>query len=246
MDYQELVKLFSTPRLERYLQAVGGDEIKAAELYQQSQILASYYFALIGSFEIMLRNKINNHFSKQYQNTTNEWLLWMSNYDSPLDTNSTRNTHNHLNVTISKIKKEMRNKNQSGIPTNNKVVSSMALGFWNTLFFKDEFIALGESIIDIAPNIPTPSGRNSAFYLKKYKRTEFGNRLNLITTYRNKVAHHDQIVLASDNTFYLRPLTLLERYINELTEYMGEMTDIYTPVIELISQQKTRLGNIVR
>jgi hypothetical protein len=246
MDYQELVRLFSAPRLERYLEAVVGDEVKAVQLYQQAQILASYYFALIGHFEIMLRNKIDQHFSKQHQNQTTQWLLWLGHRGSPLDINITRNTHHHLNETIRKIKREMRNKGQSDTLTNHKIISGMTLGFWNTLFYKDEFITLGESIIEIAPNIPLPAGRDSAFYLKKYRRTQFSNRLNLITAYRNKIAHHDQIVLAGDNTLYLRPLGLLERYINELTGYVGETTDVYAPVFEHIRQQQTRLGNIVR
>jgi hypothetical protein len=140
----------------------------------------------------------------------------------------------------------MRSKGQGDNPANGKIISGLTLGFWNTLFFKDEFIVLGESLTDIASHLPLPLGKNSTFYLKKYRRTEFSNRLNLITTYRNKVAHHDQIILAGDNTFYLRPLVLLERYVHDLTAYIGEKPTIYAPVSALISQQKTHLGNIIR
>ncbi|MCZ8146125.1 Abi family protein [Flavobacterium sp.] len=63
MRYLDFEEIMSAPRMNRYLDACGGDSRKAMTLYRLNLKLSQQLFTIISCFEIALRNKINNHYT---------------------------------------------------------------------------------------------------------------------------------------------------------------------------------------
>jgi hypothetical protein len=128
------------------------------------------------------------------------------------------------------------------------MVASLTFGFWNGLFYKPEYKTLGGNLIEVFPNVPEPvgSGKNwvaNPTWSANKKRVEISQKLNLICAFRNRIAHQEPIILARDNSVYLRPLDLFVKHIQDLTTYMREDAGIYDDYIHIIEQQKTRIHN---
>jgi hypothetical protein len=143
MNYEELVIIFSTPRLERYLQASKGNKEKAVELYFQQNIFCGYFFGLTSYFEILFRNKINAFMTTHY---SPDWLLKLSEPDSPLNKPNTSYTFNSLVETREKLLKDKQ-------LTNDQMVNSLRFGFWSGLFQYKQYRDIG---VEGSPSLAKP------------------------------------------------------------------------------------------
>lgn len=71
MRYNDFERIISQKRLRRYVAACGGNTRKAMTLYRYNVVLAQSMFAIIGYFEVALRNAIDAVLTNLYGN---EWL----------------------------------------------------------------------------------------------------------------------------------------------------------------------------
>jgi hypothetical protein len=69
--------LISQPRLARYKTACGDNKRKTLQLYRANTRLSGALLAVLGMFEVVLRNKIDIHYKAQYPaiSGSHEWLL---------------------------------------------------------------------------------------------------------------------------------------------------------------------------
>ena len=71
MVYAEFEDIISQDRMQRYLAACNFNTRKAMTLYRYNIRLSQELLAVVGCFEVALRNKINRHFVAQ---DGNDWL----------------------------------------------------------------------------------------------------------------------------------------------------------------------------
>lgn len=60
MNFTKFSQIVSRPRMQSYLDAVYGNQIKALQLYQLNLQLSKDFLAILSMFELALRNKIDN------------------------------------------------------------------------------------------------------------------------------------------------------------------------------------------
>jgi hypothetical protein len=73
MNYNEFEKAFSKPRLDKYKTSCNRDEDKALLLYWHNIKLCQKFYGVLGIFEIVLRNVINEHYTNRLFD--NNWLI---------------------------------------------------------------------------------------------------------------------------------------------------------------------------
>ena len=73
MKYEICEKTLSKARLNKYSQACGQDKSKAIWLYQCNMKLGQRFYGVIGLFEVMLRNAINEHYKQQFGDE--DWIV---------------------------------------------------------------------------------------------------------------------------------------------------------------------------
>lgn len=74
MNFTKFSQIVSRPRMQSYLDAVYGNQIKALQLYQLNLQLSKDFLAILSMFELALRNKIDNVISG-YASHKNYWLI---------------------------------------------------------------------------------------------------------------------------------------------------------------------------
>ena len=72
MRYREFERIISEDRMNRYVQACGGNTRKAMALYRYNLRLSQEMFTIISCFEVSLRNAINVILINRFGN---DWLM---------------------------------------------------------------------------------------------------------------------------------------------------------------------------
>ncbi len=170
MKYYDYEIAFSTARLNKYLAACDGNCTKALSLYRHNVKLCQKFYGVLNVFEIVFRNAINNHYIV-YFNDSN-WIKNQLKVGGMLENHPQR-------LAVQKI---IMNLVDSGKYTNDRVVSSVSLGFWTHLFTKSPFLRGGQTLLKIFPNKTKGLGQ-------KYIHNELRN----IKNFRNRIAHHEAI-----------------------------------------------------
>lgn len=189
MRYSDYQRAFSFARINRYLVACGGNRKKAIILYRYNIKLCQNFYAILGVFEVTLRNTIDNHYRIQF--TAVNWL-------------ETQSEHNGVfnNSIFQRGNFESRRLIRSGIKklnlkyTHDRLVSSMSFGFWIMMFNKLQFSVCGKTLHHIFLNRPA-----GALPREMYKE------LDRIRDFRNRVAHYEPVcfdVFHQKNTAYAR------------------------------------------
>ena len=73
MDFKTSQKLFSIPRMRKYLNACAGDMRKTMQLYRYNLRLCQRFYGVLNLFEVMLRNAINEHYAVYYSDP--DWIV---------------------------------------------------------------------------------------------------------------------------------------------------------------------------
>ena len=73
MKYEICEQTLSKARLNKFSQACGQDKSKAIWLYQCNMKLSQRFYGVIGLFEVMLRNAINEHYKRQFGDE--DWIV---------------------------------------------------------------------------------------------------------------------------------------------------------------------------
>jgi hypothetical protein len=177
LDDDDKVRAFiaavSKPRLTRYLQATQGNEREALRLYHWNSQLSQALYLPLQSWEIVLRNKINDFFTFKYR--TPKW------HDSPQAIrNFNGNDRRRLDDTVKRLVRDMA----PNAPTNDQIVADLSAGFWVSQFGSDYAAQYGWK-----NNLKFRIFTNDHSIGREYADDACNNLLVL----RNRVAHHEPI-----------------------------------------------------
>ena len=184
MRYQKFEALISQPRLARYKAACANDTRKTVRLYRANIRISQAFLAVLGIFEIVLRNKIDTHYKAQFPAVVaaggHEWLFGSTLPGGFLTAPNCRNSRQKITDTYTSL----------GVAyTHDKLLSELSFGFWKFLFSGHQFMAGGNTLLAIFPNLPAGYNQNDVY-----------QKLNKINAIRNRVAHHEPICFAIGNT----------------------------------------------
>jgi hypothetical protein len=187
----------STPRFQRYLEACGNRE-RAILLYRANIALSQQLYAVLGVFEIILRNTIDRYMvSKQSD-------LWLENAVENagyFDINvGCEDIYHSVQEAIHKLGKQY---------THDRLITKLTFGFWTYLFAPKEFSAAGSSLLGIFPNRPFGINQKIVF-----------QNLIKINELRNRIAHHEPICFEKDLITTSRTERRY-RLVLELLEWLG-------------------------
>ncbi len=204
LKIEEFEKLISKPRFERYLLACQNNPEKAIDLYKQNIQKSMEMYELLSFFEIILRNKIDEHYKIKYHYEvgSENWLKFAASTKGFYDHTQTLKTKESIVHGISSLGKNY---------SHNKLIAELNFGFWRFQFAPKEFRAAGSSLHQIF--IKRPKGTN---------HTVIFNKLRLINNIRNRIAHYEPICFDSGGNnvsdFYIQSH---KNEIIELLDWMG-------------------------
>lgn len=190
----------STPRFNRFLAACGNNRERAERLYRANLRLSQKMYAVIGLFEVVLRNSIDRHY--RYLKG-HDWLVDAVSEGGYLDISTGCEDSFHcvqdaifrLNVNY----------------THDRLIAKLSLGFWTYQFAAKEFAAAGSNLLEILANRPKGTRQKTVF-----------QHLIRINEIRNRIAHYEPICFEGSTTV-ISTAKVKRRYnlIIELLKWLG-------------------------
>lgn len=178
MKYIDFECVFSRERLRRYVLACNNNKRKAMLLYRYNLKLSKEMFAIIGCFEVALRNGIDVEMKKHFGN---DWLrdsiLKGGMFYSDLRVLKTK-------TVIESAYYELIN---NGSYTHSKLLSKMFFGTWKHMFNNIHYNLSGRCLLNIFPNKP----KSTSIY--NYNNNFVFSELDMINDLRNRIAHHESV-----------------------------------------------------
>lgn len=194
-----LTAMLSRARLARYLSACAGDTRMAIEChYWNTQLGHALYFPL-QTFELLLRNTLNTALAKEFGT---DWLVqhpaWLG--DLPGKENRQRKK---IESAIDKIFR------RHGVAYHNKLLAELDISFWAGLLSSRYIVPLWTPYLHkLFPHHPSGSGEH------------VGKRAEQIRDLRNRVAHHEPVIFASNRCNFLDGSTIRRQY-EDIIEAIG-------------------------
>lgn len=177
MNFTDFQNIVSSERLQRYLDACDGDQEKTLDLYRANVRVSLEMFAIVGAFEIALRNAIDKVMTSNYGA---DWLrdavLTGGFFDVPQCRDHAQIIRFAYNKLISKH-----------IYTHSHLLAKMEFGIWKYMFSSPQYRASGRILLRIFPNKPTSTRQI------QYNNTTIFNELDHVNSLRNRIAHHEPI-----------------------------------------------------
>ena len=199
MDFKTSQKLYSVPRMRKYLNACAGNRQKTMQLYRYNIRLCQRFYGVLNLFEVMLRNAINEHYSAYYSDP--DWIINQADEGKLLEYNK------------DEIRQTEAGYRRRGIYNNDKMVASLTMGFWTKLFSKKRYKRGGKTLLRIFPN--KAKGKNQSDIYKD---------LTHIREFRNRIAHHEPICFDGAHNISTVFATQHYQLICEYIDYMGQKT----------------------
>jgi hypothetical protein len=197
MTPADLERAFSLPRFKRYVDAAEGDYIRGHTWYKGNLRLSAKLFTVISVFEVIFRNAIDRHYATRYGA---EWLLSESGDNGFLSKRGCEKTRSSVKNAIG----------WRDAYVHDRVVATLGLPFWRSLFNSKEFSAGGDSLLKIFPNRPKGKALNHTYVY---------NKLHPVAKIRNRIAHHDPICFAPKSSEISTEWPL--KAYDSMTELMG-------------------------
>ncbi len=200
MKYVEFERLISPQRLNRYKVACNNNTRKTLSLYRANIRMSQAFLAVLGIFEVVLRNKIDDHYRSKIPNSPG-WLLSSILPGGFLTHNGCQNSFNKVLRTYADLGSNY---------THDKLLAELSFGFWKFMFAGRQFQAGGSTLLGIFPNLPHRSNQGFIYH-----------KLDKINSIRNRVAHHEPICFGMGNiieTVYSR--AHFQEIVDVIT-YMG-------------------------
>ena len=200
MDNERLHTAISHPRFSRYYVACENNKRRAIRLYRGNILLSQKMYALIGIFEVILRNSIDRHFIR---NKGNYWLEEAVQPGGYLDVAAGCEEAFHS-------VQEALERLGPGY-THDGLITKLSFGFWTYQFAKKQYAASGNSLLNIFPGRPV--GVNQKIVFQDLMR---------INDIRNRIAHYEPICFDKDKGFVSTTL-VSHRYdsIRDLLNWLG-------------------------
>lgn len=169
ISYEHLELALSSDRLGRYLQWAAGDRAKALELYTLNARVSECLYTPLHMLEVVLRNRIHAVMTEACHEG------WFHDEGALLG----EWQPGQLEKAIGDIREEGKE------PTPGRVVAALTFGFWTAMFGKDYEVLWQTTLHRIARR---PDG-------KGLKRKDFSTPLTPIRKLRNRIAHHEPILM---------------------------------------------------
>ncbi len=202
MKFSNFQSIVSEARLQRYLSACEGNRSKAKTLYRYNIKVSLALFAVIGAFEIALRNAIDKAMRERFGKD------WLRDAILPAGIFDVPQCRDHAKI-IRSAYERLKRHNQY---THTNLLSKMEFGIWKYMFSSPQFRATERILLKIFHNKPTSSRTI------QYNNAYIFNELDRINSMRNRIAHHEPICFTSASPTvsteyieqtYLRLTTLL-------------------------------------
>lgn len=209
-EWDTLIPLVSAARLQPYLNAANQNKEKALELYKINIKLSETLYPFFSIFEVTLRNRIatvliNKYGENWFNGNRGKWVDGVTKMNANPGTNINSSTGN-LELDALKKVKEKLNKDRINIIYDN-IIAELNLGFWIGLLIKKSYRKeiWHHHIADLFPNV------NPKHYTSDKKQKQMFTKFDNIKHLRNRVFHHDPIVVSS-YSFQKLLTTYLEGY----------------------------------
>jgi len=175
MTYNQFEEVLSISRLTKYSTACLKDKRKTLQLYRANIRLSQKLYAVIGIFEIALRNAIDKHF---IVTKGPEWLAHAVDENTGyLNSQGCENSFHNVHEAINRLGLNY---------THDALLASLTFGFWTYQFNKSEFPASGNTLLSIFKNRPA-----------RTKQKDIFKCLMQVNILRNRIAHHEPICFDS-------------------------------------------------
>lgn len=185
-----LERRISAERFGRYRRAVAGGDQDAAALYVWNAQMASAFGLVLGQFEVILRNALDEQMVAR-QTTSGRCGQWYDDWVTLQD--------GHRHDDVAKARAQIRNTGKS--ETHGLIVAELMFGFWRLLLGPRHQTTLwAQSLRHAFPHL-NPQRRSAV-----YDPVERLNKL------RNRMAHHEPI--------YAQPLAQDHAALLEVTGYI--------------------------
>lgn len=185
MDFNEIEHIISKDRLQRYVTACNGNKVKALTLYRKNISVSLEMFAVVGAFEVALRNSIDGVMKSHFGN---DWLRDAILPEGIFDTPSCRD---HAKIIRSAYEKLIR----QGSYTHTHLLSKMEFGIWKYMFSSPQFRATNRILLHVFPNKPSSTREI------QYNNTYIFNELDRVNSLRNRIAHHEPICFPTGQAY---------------------------------------------
>jgi hypothetical protein len=187
----------SQPRYSRYLSACGNKR-RALKLYRANITVSLKMYAIIGIFEVILRNSIDRHM------IACKGPLWL---EEAIAEGGYLNVSQGCEESLRLVQKAIRK--LSFRYSHDDLVAKLNFGFWRYQFGLKEYIASGNTLLEIFKNRPLGVNQKVIFQC-----------LTKINEMRNRIAHHEPICFKGD---LISTSTIQSRYntIIELLQWLG-------------------------
>ena len=198
MKNLEFETAFSQARLKKYVDAFSGNLSKALRLYRYNIRLSEKFYCALNVFEVVLRNAINDHYKNYFAD--NDWIKNQITAGGMLE-------HSPHKTEISQNIQSLINKNSY---TQDKIVASATFGFWVYCFTKIPFRRGGQSLLTIFPHKTHGLGQRVVY-----------NELMKVKSFRNRIAHHEQICFDASGNINLALAKEVYGLINNYLAFLG-------------------------
>jgi hypothetical protein len=165
----EFPAVFSTERIQKYLNFHSGIESKAIIHYRANILLSESFYPLLSVFEVALRNSLNRELSRHF--ATSDWYAHFATTPGLSDINR------EITTAIRHITK------REETITGTKVVAELTLGFWVRLLNAEYELILWKSLRIAFPFMPKRIRQRHAVSVP----------LNKIRYFRNRVYHNEPV-----------------------------------------------------
>lgn len=228
MKFSEFEHIVSDERLQRYVMACNGNKSKAIALYRRNIYASLEMFAVVGAFEVALRNSIDRVMKANFGN---DWLrnaiLLGGIFDIPA-------CRDHAKIIRSAYEKLAR----QGSYTHTHLLSKMEFGIWKYMFSSPQFRASNRVLLQVFPNKPTSTRQI------QYNNTFIFNELDRVNSLRNRIAHHEPICFptgfATITTSYIE---YIYNKILTLLSWLGIDSDSYLWGIDHVDEICKRINS---
>lgn len=168
-EFDILSGVFSSQRLEKYINLYNGDVMKVAAHYKANIALSESLYTSLSVFEVTLRNALSKELER---------MMGRKDWYSVFPSNPA------LKSLTSEVTVAIRHISQRGeMVSPDKIIAELTFGFWVTLLNSEYELSLWKSLRLAFPHMPK----------KDRKRKNVSSPCNALRKLRNRVFHHESI-----------------------------------------------------
>lgn len=169
-SFRAVVAALSAERLSTYVQACGGEQAAAIELYVWNTRVGGAFWETLGLVEVVLRNALDARLKVRHARLQRggDWL------DDPAG-----ELHQHARADIATARRRVRTKRKQ--LRHGQVIAELPFGFWRFLLARQYASTLWPDLASAFPHAPNRSLRTVE------------NPVARLHEFRNRLAHHEPV-----------------------------------------------------